>query len=82
MRNEYISRIGAKRLGLHGGSVNELRGRNADRRNSAGFEIREVMLHSTAQEPQSASPSMTTLTSPTICWRNGSGAGLATVGFM
>jgi hypothetical protein len=43
MRDEYIRRIGAECLGLHRGGINELGGRDSDRRNSAGFEIREVM---------------------------------------
>jgi hypothetical protein len=43
MRNEHIRRIGAKRLRLRRGGIDELGGGDTDRRNSAGFEIREVM---------------------------------------
>ncbi len=43
VRNEHIGRIGAKRLRLHRGGIDELGGGDTDRRNSAGFEIREVM---------------------------------------
>jgi len=43
MRNEHVSRIGAQRLRLTGGGIDELGGGDTDRRNSAGFEIREVM---------------------------------------
>ena len=43
MRNEHIRRIGAKRLRLHRGGIDELSGGDTDRRNSAGFQIREVM---------------------------------------
>jgi len=43
VRNEHIGRIGAKRLRLTGGGIDKLGGGDTDRRNSAGFEIREVM---------------------------------------
>jgi hypothetical protein len=43
MRYEHISRIGAQTLRLHGSGIDELGGGDTDRRNSAGFEIREVM---------------------------------------
>jgi hypothetical protein len=43
MRHEHISRIGAKRLRLRGGGIDELGGGDTDRRNSTGFQIREVM---------------------------------------
>jgi hypothetical protein len=43
MRHEHISRVGAQTLRLHGSGIDELGGGNTDRRNSAGFEICEVM---------------------------------------
>ena len=43
VRDENISRIGAKRLGLRGGGIDELGGGDTDRRNSVGLEIRQVM---------------------------------------
>jgi hypothetical protein len=43
MRNEHIRRIRPERLRLGGGGIDELRGGDADRRNSAGFQVREVM---------------------------------------
>jgi hypothetical protein len=43
MRNEHIGRIGTERFRLDGGGLNELGGGDTDRRNSAGFKIREVM---------------------------------------
>ena len=43
MRHEHIRRVGAKRLRLRGGGFDKLRGGDTDRRNSVGFEIREVM---------------------------------------
>ena len=43
MRHEHVSRVGAKPFRLHGGGVDELGGGDTDRRNAAGFEIREVM---------------------------------------
>jgi hypothetical protein len=43
VRNEHIRGIGAEPLRLHGGGIDELGRGDTDRRNSAGFEIREVM---------------------------------------
>ena len=43
MRHEHIGRVGPQTLRLHGSGIDELGGGNTDRRNSAGFEIREVM---------------------------------------
>jgi hypothetical protein len=43
MRNEHVGWIGAEPLRLDGGGIDELGGGDTDRRNSAGFEIREVM---------------------------------------
>lgn len=43
MRNEHISRIGAKRFRLSGGGIDEFGGRDTDRRYSVGFQIRQVM---------------------------------------
>jgi hypothetical protein len=43
MRNEYVSRVGPETLRLHGSGIDELGSGNADRRNSAGFEICKVM---------------------------------------
>lgn len=43
VRNEHVCRVGAKRLRLRSRGVDELDRGDTDRRNSAGFEIREVM---------------------------------------
>ncbi len=43
MLHEHIRRIGAKRLRLRGGGIDELGGSDTDRRNSVGLEIRQVM---------------------------------------
>ena len=43
MRHEHIRRVGAQRLRLRGGGIDKLSGGHTDRRNSVGFEIREVM---------------------------------------
>ena len=43
MRNEHIRRVSAERFRLRGGGVDELNRGDTDRRNSAGFKIREVM---------------------------------------
>ena len=43
MRHENVSGVGAQTLRLHCRGVDELGGGNADRRNSAGFEICKVM---------------------------------------
>ena len=43
MRHEHISRVRPKRLRLRGGGIDELGGGDTDRRNSTGFQIREVM---------------------------------------
>jgi hypothetical protein len=43
MWNEHIGWIGAKRLRLDGGGLNELGGGDTDRRNATGFKVREVM---------------------------------------
>ena len=43
MRHEHIGGIGAKRLRLRGGGFDKLRSGDTNRRNSVGFEIREVM---------------------------------------
>lgn len=43
MGNKHIRGIGAKRLRLSGGGIDELGGGDTDRRNSVGFEIRQVM---------------------------------------
>jgi hypothetical protein len=43
MRHEHIRRVGSQRLRLRGGGIDKLSGGDTDRRNSVGFEIREVM---------------------------------------
>ena len=43
MWNEHIGRIGAKRFRLGGGGIDEFGGRDTDRRDSVGFQIRQVM---------------------------------------
>lgn len=43
MRHEHIRRVGAECLRLRRGGFDKLRGGDTDRRNSIGFEIREVM---------------------------------------
>jgi len=41
--DEHVSRIGPKRLRLGRGGIDEFDGGDTDRRNSTGFQIREVM---------------------------------------
>ena len=43
VRHENISRVGAKGLRLDGGGVDKLGGRDTNRWDSAGLEIRQVM---------------------------------------
>lgn len=41
--NEHVGRVGAERLGLGGGGVDELGGGDTDRRDAVGLEIRKIM---------------------------------------
>ena len=43
VRSEPIGRVGTKSLRLHRRRLDELSRRHSNRRNSAGFQIREVM---------------------------------------
>jgi hypothetical protein len=43
VRHEHVRRVRPERLRLGGSGIDELGGGDTDRRNSAGFEIREVM---------------------------------------
>jgi hypothetical protein len=43
VRHEYIGRVSAQALRLHGSGIDEFGSGNTDRRNSAGFQIRKVM---------------------------------------
>ena len=42
MRHEHIRRVSTKRLRLRRGGFDKLRGGDTNRRNSIGFEIRQV----------------------------------------